>query len=174
MKSRNVSRKKDIDLLFEIINKRDFYKENSENGFVVLLNGSWGSGKTTFLKELECEIKKREEYDLFVNYNSYSYDFYDNAYLPFFASIEDKVKLGDDFGKFIKSTSKTAFNGLVSLSYSVINKSFKTKTGIDLNEIKDNLLGIENENYLKAFNDFKECKEKIEKKLKNYCEKIPK
>lgn len=93
MEIKKVSRENDIKVLFEIIDHRKDYKEISENGLVILLNGSWGSGKTMFLKDLEEYINNSDNYDLFTTYNSYNYDFYENAYLPFFASIEDKVKL---------------------------------------------------------------------------------
>ena len=49
MKAKKVSRIKDIEVLFEVIKNMKEYRENSENGLVILLNGSWGSGKTTFL-----------------------------------------------------------------------------------------------------------------------------
>ena len=173
MKSIIINRNDDINTLFEIIDKREDYKENSENGLVILLNGSWGSGKTTFIKELEQTIKKNNKYKLLTTYNSYDYDFFDNAYLPFFADIEDKIKLGDDFGKLIRSTNKNLFNGLVCTSYTVINSIFKKKYNIDLNEIKDNLLGIENEEYLKSFYDFKECQNNIKKIIKNKCKRKP-
>ena len=86
MEQRKVSRDVDIDVLLEIIKNRDNYKENSENGLVILLNGSWGSGKTTFLKDFKERVDKEEGIDIFSIYNSYEYDFYDNAYLPFFCS----------------------------------------------------------------------------------------
>lgn len=173
MKTKKVSREMDINVLFEIINNRDDYKENSENGLVILLNGAWGSGKTTFLKDIEEYIKSNDDYDLFTNYNSYNYDFFENAYLPFFASIEDKVNLGEDFGRLVKCTSKNLLNGIVSVSYAMTNGLFKKKFDVDLNDIKDNILGIQNEEYLKNFEDFKYCKDKVKTKLEKYCKKKP-
>ncbi len=173
MEIKKVSRENDIKVLFEIIDHRKDYKEISENGLVILLNGSWGSGKTMFLKDLEEYINNSDNYDLFTTYNSYNYDFYENAYLPFFASIEDKVKLGKDFGKLIKSTSKDFLNGIVSVSYAVTKEFFRKKFDIDLDDIKDNMIEIQNEEYLKNFEDFKHCKEKVKTKLIEYCEEKP-
>jgi len=170
MKIKKVLRQRDINVLFEIINNREYYKENSEHGLVILLNGAWGSGKTTFLNDLEKEISSRDDYELFSHYDSYSYDFFENAYLPFFADIEEKIGLKKMFGKFIKSTSKNTFNGIVCTSYSITNSIFKKKFNMDLNDIKDNLLGIQNEEYLKSFKDFKYCKETIMKKMRKYCD----
>lgn len=173
MKQKKYEREKDINILLEIINNRNEYKENSENGLVILLNGSWGSGKTTFLKDLEHKIMKDERYELFTNYNSYEYDFYDNAYLPFFATINDRVNLGKDFGKLMKNTTKNVAYGMFIGAYSITNFIFKKKFDIDLGELKENILGIQDEDYLKSFNDFKECKESIKNKLEKYCQKKP-
>ncbi len=173
MKVKKVMREKDIKVLFDIINNRDEYKENSENGLAILLNGSWGSGKTTFLKEVEEYINNSSDYELFTNYNSYTYDFYENAYLPFFANIENKVKLGKDFGKLMRCTGKHAVKDIVSASYAIANGVIKDKTGIDLNDIKDSIIEIQNEEYLKSFEDFKRCKEKIKGKLDKICKKKP-
>lgn len=173
MKIKKVTREKDIKVLFDIINNRDDYKENSENGLAILLNGSWGSGKTTFLKEVEEYINNSSDYELFTNYNSYTYDFYENAYLPFFASIENKVKLGEDFGKLIRCTGKNVLKDIVSVSYAIANSVVKDKTGIDLNDIRNNIIEIQNEDYLKSFEDFKKCKEKIKGKLDKICKEKP-
>lgn len=168
MKIKKYNRTDEIDAIVEIINKNSEYRENSENGLVILLNGSWGSGKTTFLKDLENQIKQIDEFDLFLNYNSYSYDFYENAYLPLFACIEDKLKLGENFERLIKSTNKNTLNGLLCISYSITKSIFKNKMGIDLDDIKNNMVDIQDEDYLKRFKDFKKCKESIKGKLLNY------
>ena len=77
MKVKKVCRDIDVDVLLEIIRKREEYKENSQNGLVILLNGSWGSGKSTFLKQLEEKIIECDDVQLFINYNAYEYDFYE-------------------------------------------------------------------------------------------------
>ena len=81
MKSISVARDIDVEVLLEIIKHYDDYKENSKNGLVILLNGAWGSGKSTFLSQLEDKINEDEEVDLFLNYNAYEYDFYDTECL---------------------------------------------------------------------------------------------
>ena len=59
------SRNEDIETLLEIIRKKDFYKENSENGLVILLNGEWGTGKTTFIREFVDKVKTIDDMELF-------------------------------------------------------------------------------------------------------------
>lgn len=172
MKVNKVSRSVDVDVLLEIIRKREEYKENSKNGLVILLNGAWGSGKSTFLNELEEKIIESDDMKLFLNYNAYEYDFYETPYIPFFASMEDKLKLGEDLDKLVKLTSNLEKGILVSL-YAMINGFYKKKFDIELNDIKDNILGIENESYKKDFDEFISCKKKIESKLKKSCSKKP-
>ena len=103
MKKNIKSRNEEIETLLEIIRNKDFYKENSENGLVILLNGEWGSGKTTFIREFIGKIKLNKDIKLFNNYNAYENDYCENAYIPFFASIDDKIKLREEFINFIKS-----------------------------------------------------------------------
>ena len=173
MKVKKVSRSIDIDVLLEIIRKREEYKENSQNGLVVLLNGAWGSGKSTFLKELEEKIGDCDDMQLFINYNAYEFDFYETPYIPFFASLENKLKLGKELDKLVKLTGKNLGKGILTSLYAMVNGFYKKKFDIDLNDIKDNILGIDNESYKKDFDDFISCKKKIESKLKKSCSKKP-
>jgi len=173
MKVKKVSRSIDIDVLLEIIRKREEYKENSQNGLVVLLNGAWGSGKSAFLKELEEKINECDDMQLFINYNAYEYDFYETPYIPFFASLENKLKLGKELDKLVKLTGKNLGKGILTSLYAMVNGFYKKKFDIDLNDIKDNILVIDNESYKKDFDDFISCKKKIESKLKKSCSKKP-
>ncbi len=173
MKVKKVCRDIDVDVLLEIIRKREEYKENSQNGLVILLNGSWGSGKSTFLKQLEEKIIECDDVQLFINYNAYEYDFYETPYIPFFSSIEDKLKLGKDLEKIIKLTGKNFGKGILVSLYAMINGIYKKNFDIDLNDVKDNILGIDNESYKKDFDDFILCKKNIKVKLKESCSKKP-
>jgi energy-coupling factor transporter ATP-binding protein EcfA2 len=170
MKAKKVSRIKDIEVLFEVIKNMKEYRENSENGLVILLNGSWGSGKTTFLNDFEKAISESSDYGLLCKYNSYEYDFYETAYIPFFSTIEDRLKLGNNFNKIVKCLGRDTCNFSLSTLYMVINAITKI-VNVDLNDLKDNMIEIQEEDYLKNFKDFKECKEEIKKKLKKLCKK---
>ena len=118
------SRNEDIQTLLEIIRKKEFYKENSENGLVILLNGEWGTGKTTFIKEFIDEIATIDNIELFNNYNAYENDYYENAYIPFFTSIDDKIHLNGNFTDFIKSVGSYASKQLVVINYVITKKYF--------------------------------------------------
>ncbi len=176
MKSKIMSRVDDVSTLLEIIHNRDKYKENSENGLVILLNGEWGTGKTTFIEEFVDRINAIDDINLFNVYNAYENDYYENAYIPFFASIDDKLKLGKEFGNFIKSLGRTATNSVVTVSYAITKSLFKTKYKIDLDDINNNMKDIQDEqniDYLKNYKDFSKYKNKIKEKMKKICEDTP-
>lgn len=167
MKSQNIQRNDEIKVLLDIIKNREMYKENSENGLVILLNGSWGSGKTTFLNQFKEKIKDEENINLFADYNSYEYDFYENAYLPFFAEIEGKIDLKKDFGKLIKCINNPLFNTLTT-AYAILNH-LKKKDIINLKDIKNDIIEIKNEEILSDFKEIKDLKRKIKQSMEEYC-----
>lgn len=164
-----VSREKDVSVLFEIIQNREEYRENSDNGLVILLNGSWGSGKSTFLDELEKKVEESDLCNLFCRYNSYEYDFYETAYIPFFSAIENNLELGENFNKVLKPLARNTAHFSLSTLYTLLNAITKI-VNIDLNDIRDNMTAIQDEDYLKDFNDFKDCKEIIKDRLNELCE----
>ena len=123
------------DVVLEIIKNLEEYRENSKNGLVILINGPWGSGKTTFLEKLETEINEKKEFEIFSKYDSWEYDFYENAYLPFFSNIEEKLKLGVDLELLVSATSKVLTNQITPIVFNVVKSFFKNKTGIDFTEI---------------------------------------
>lgn len=172
MKTKLVSRRDDILTLLEIIHNREEYKENSKNGLVILVNGEWGTGKTTFLEEFIKELSSIDDINLFNVYNAYENDCYKNAYIPFFASIDDKINLGKEFSNFIKSAGKTSTHGFVVISYAITKSIFKSKYKIDLDDIKNNMKDIQaeqNEDYLKNYKEFTKYKNQIKSRMRELC-----
>jgi len=173
MKNNIQVRNDEISTLLEVIRKKDFYKENSENGLVILLNGEWGTGKTTFINQFIEAINEQDDMELFNNYNAYENDYYENAYIPFFASIDDKIKLRKEFTNFIKSVGGTTGKGLVVISYAITKSIFKKKFDVDIDDIKNNLKEIQeeetNKDLLNEYKDFHKYKNKIKENMKAIC-----
>ena len=169
MKKRIVTRANEISSMLEIIHNIEQYKENSQNGLVILLNGAWGTGKTTYLNDLKEKIKESKDVELFNDYNAYEYDCYDNAYIPLFASIAEKIKLDNDkIGCIAKSTAIGLSIGLSSVGKAILNKA----TGIDINGIKDDIKLAVDEldiNILEDFENFKNSKNYIKTKMCEVC-----
>jgi len=173
-----VKRELELKTMLEIIDKHREYKENSENGLVILMNGSWGSGKTTFLKDLQKEIVSNENYNFLGTYNPFEYDFYDNAYIPLFATINEKNKMTREIKKIIEITNKQIANQTLAIAYSVTKGLFHKTTGIDIDDIKKLAKNVKREyekdnDYLKEFQNFDKFKNDIKIKLKTFCEDKP-
>lgn len=173
MKNNIQVRSDEISTLLEVIRKKDFYKENSENGLVILLNGEWGTGKTTFINQFIETINEQDDMELFNNYNAYENDYYENAYIPFFASIDDKIKLRKEFTNFIKSVGGTTGKGVVVISYAITKSIFKKKFDVDIDDIKNNLKEIQeeeiNKDLLNEYKDFHKYKNKIKENMNAIC-----
>lgn len=165
--NRKVERTLEINTLFEIINHRKNYKENSENGLVILINGPWGSGKSEFLRDFMKHLQKKEEYSLFNYYDSYQYDFYDNAYIPFFSSISEKLDMNYELEKIMTIASNKTKNIVLKMG----NEIIKDITKIDFQEIlkKTKEAIDEDKVYLKDFYELKELKKKVKDKMTGIC-----
>lgn len=175
MRQKLVSRDNEIESMLEIMRNVDFYKENSENGLVILLNGSWGSGKSTFLSKLIEQIEKEYDFKLFNYYNAYENDCYDNAYIPFFASIAEKIKMEEKFTNFIKSVGAGVSSGIVACAVSVARSILKNKIGVDMDDVINDLddeLSNYKDDYLSDYQNFCEHKRYIKNKMNEVCKEF--
>lgn len=163
-----IDRTEEIETLKEIINKRDYYKENSEKGISILINGSWGSGKSKFINDF-CENMelddKYKNYRIF-KYDAFEYDFYDNPFIPLFSFLYDKLKFEIDLNRLVDITSKRSSKLILDAIYKVVNGFIKKKIGTDLDEIRNALDDVyadirsSNEVY-KEFKELEEIKNNI-------------
>lgn len=175
MISKKVSRSIEIETLLEIMDKREEYKENSENGLVILLNGKWGSGKTQFLKDLEAQIINNNQYKLLKKYNAWENDIFDDSVIPLFSNINNKTSFNKNVSKLIDVTSSVSSKKIDSIIIKLLKSFIKTKTGFDIDDnLGEFLSDIEKEmkktdNYLKSYNEFDNIKKKIRKDLIKIC-----
>lgn len=161
-KRKQINRKTELETLEEIIEDRDYYKENSENGLSIIINGSWGSGKTTFVRSF-ADMIDRGKYEVLDIYNSFEYDFYDNAYIPLFSHIKEGLKLKLDIDKLFNITAKTISKRAMSIAFNTARYIVKTKTGVDFKKLNDEIKSIGKE-YNKNYSEYEKFKEL--KKLK--------
>lgn len=165
----HVDRIEEIDTLKELIENRDYYKENSQNGISILINGSWGSGKTTFINDL-CKDSELDKAYKIIKYDSFEYDFYDNPYIPLFSFLHDKLKISIDVDRLTKITSKQIGKVLLNTSYIVINTLFKIKFGKNLDDFKRQMEEVkknfdEDNDVYKEFKDLEKIKNDIKKAI---------
>lgn len=162
----HVDRLEEINTVKELIENRDYYKENSQNGLSILINGSWGSGKTTFIKDLLKSIESDGKYKVF-KYDSFEFDFYGDPYIPLFSFLHDQLKLDINIDKLAKITSQQVGRVLLNIVYNFINTLVKSKTGKSIDDFKSQMeeikKGLEEEN--NVYREFKELEE-IKKNIK--------
>lgn len=174
MKRKFYSREEEIDAILEIIKNKERYKENSEHCLIIMINGIWGSGKTTFLNELCEEIEKEDNIEIFNYYNAYENDFYSNAYIPFFASINDKINIRNELNNIVTAYGKEAAKDIVVLSYTITKSFFKNKIGVDIDDIKNGIRDIkeqeEKHDIISDYNDCIKMKKKIKDKMLKICQ----
>lgn len=155
----------EIETLQEIIENREYYKENSSRGISIIINGEWGSGKTTFIEDFKKTIEK--EYNVLNIFNSFEYDFYNSAYIPVFSHIEEQLKTKIDLERLFSATSNQITKEFLSVSYTITKSIFKNKLGIDLDDARDAALSIY-DNYQQKNSEFEKYRElkKIKKEIK--------
>ena len=163
----HVDRNEEIETVKELIKNRDYYKENSQKGISILINGSWGSGKTTFINDLCKNIELEDNYEI-IKYDSFEYDFYDNPYIPLFSFLHEQLKVSIDIDRLTRITSKQIGKMMLNTSFTIIKTLFKSKIGIDLDDfnsqLKDIKKSFDEEN--NVYNEFKELK-KIKQEIKD-------
>lgn len=118
------------DFLIEIITNNKRYKRESEsNSFVLAIDSSWGTGKTTFLKMLESKISEvKKDSCVIINYNAWKSDAWKNPFETLMYTIlEDKIFNATDdgenlkqIGKDLKEVAKSIGKGLVKKQLSKI------------------------------------------------------
>lgn len=171
---KDVSRIEEIETIIEIINNSEDYRENSLNGLVILLNGGWGTGKTTFIKNLEEKIKMEKNMEIIAKYISWENDFYDNPYIPFFATINDSKGIIEKTDELIIATNKIMGKNLLNIGFNISKGFLKNKLGVDVdfilseaNEISEEL--SKKTNYLEEYKEFIKLKKQIQDDLTKLC-----
>lgn len=169
-------RKNEIETLKQIIDNAEYYKENSENGLSIIVNGAWGSGKSKFINDLKSSFEQNSnEYRVLEIYNSFEYDFYENAYIPVFSFLSQQLETEFDLEKLFRITSSVATNKIINTSIKVIKGIFSKSTGIDIDDLKkigdEYKKDIKKENDLyQDFKDLVEVKNNITKKIEKCTE----
>lgn len=164
----HIDRLEEMEAIKGIIENRDYYKENSEKGISILINGMWGSGKTTFVNDL-CKNPEFSNNYKIIKYDAFKYDFYDNPFIPLFSFLKDELKLSLDINKLTQITSNQIFKLFQNLIYSAAKSFLKTVLGMNLEDIKKQMEEIK-ENYDETNSVYEEFKEL--EKIKNDIKKV--
>lgn len=135
---------------------------NCKKGFVFGIDSPWGTGKTTFIKMWEKQLRLEKSEDIFTIYfNAWENDFHGEV-LP--ALIGELDKHLDD----VKNANK---KDLVKVEKSIVGDlalnlvKSKTLGVLDLKKIYNELEGSEKRELFNQYQKYKEIKENIQKDL---------
>lgn len=147
-----LNRKEFVDKIIKFI---DSFSDNVD-GVTILLNGQFGSGKSTVFKYLKEELESKESFQV-VEYNTWESNFFDNPLFPLLNALnglkpqEDKIKNGA-----ISVFKKIPKMGLGTL---------ENLTGIDASCLLDeNKIFTQFDEYKNAITDYRKI-------LEDACEK---
>lgn len=118
------------DFLIEIItNNKKYKRESDSNSFVLAIDSSWGTGKTTFLNMLENKMNDivNNNYTI-INYNAWKSDAWKNPFETLMYTIlENKIFNATDdinnlreIGKDLKEVAKSIGKGFIKKQLSKI------------------------------------------------------
>lgn len=97
-------------------------------GFVLAINGKWGSGKTTFIQMWKKQMEI-EGYTV-LSYNAWEIDYIEDPLIGLIAEFKKNTAVGEDkVMKFNKAISRISF----SIVPALLSMTVKHFTGIDVN-----------------------------------------
>jgi hypothetical protein len=116
-----LDRKQYADVLTNII-------ENYPQGFVLAINNKWGTGKTTFVKMWEQELKNVEFRTVY--FNAWENDFEDNPLTALIGELKDIVhKKGEEkFKKLVKNAAQITKSVAPAIIKAFLEKYLDSKT----------------------------------------------
>ncbi|MCS5422668.1 MULTISPECIES: KAP family P-loop NTPase fold protein [Psychrilyobacter] len=142
---------------------------NCKKGFVFGIDSPWGTGKTTFIKMWEKQLRLEKSEDIFTIYfNAWENDFHGDVLLALIGELDKHL---DE----IKNVNK---KDLVKVTKSIIGdlavNLVKSKTlGIlDLKKLYNELEATEKRELFNQYQKYKEIKENIQKDLVKIKEKL--
>jgi predicted KAP-like P-loop ATPase len=108
--------------------------ENYPDGFVIAINNKWGSGKTTFVKMWEQDLKNLDYKTIY--FNAWENDFEGNPLVAMLAEMKViNPNEEESFNKVMKNAAKISKNIIPSIAISFLKKYIDSET--ILNGIKD-------------------------------------
>ncbi|MCI5072640.1 KAP family NTPase [bacterium] len=147
-----------------IINNLIQYFEYEKQYSPFMITGSWGCGKSTFVKRIAQEVKNQhnEKYDIRI-IDSYKYDHTGEALLVLLSYIIDEnFSSEDEVVNNIKSISKIIGKGALNVGVSLLSNGLIEPT--DIKKAIGNIIDLNEEQYIKKkLNKIKGLQEDIQK-----------
>jgi hypothetical protein len=144
-----LQRKKYADVLTSVI-------ETYSEGFVLAINNKWGSGKTTFIRMWEQDLKDRNFKTIY--FNAWENDFDDNpltALLGELKSLNGKANV--NFNKVLKNAAIISKN-IAPIIFKSLSKKY---LGVDSVELTEGLTKVSTDIFENEVNEYSNKKEGI-------------
>lgn len=157
-----LGRKKYADMLTQ-------YIQNTEGGFTLSLNASWGNGKTTFIKMWEAELQNLGYPTIY--FNAWETDYAQDPFLALIDGIIDQVNVQDS-----SSEKKQLLSSLVNIGIGILKQTDRykllgnildvAKNGVD-SVLEDKAPIHAYQTYSQFITEFREKLEKVAEDLGN-------
>lgn len=128
---------------------------DGEDGLVVAINGSWGSGKTFFLRRWYEDLKHNEIMGglagFAVYYNAWEDDFFDDPLVPLLVNLRKPFEAANVGDKLWQSIMDSAKGVAYEASVALVNGLIKKITEIDVEALKKDCLLTASESALEVY-----------------------
>ena len=142
--------------LYDLFRMFENFGDQNGHGLTMVINGKYGSGKSTVLGFIEERNQSENEFNI-IKYNTWENNFFENPMLPILYSISKLEKTGSK----IKETAKNVVKNLPK----AILGTLAGVHGVDLQPL------ISNENIFDEYDTYKGAIAKFKKVLADYCAK---
>lgn len=158
-----------------IISSNEHKKDQNTNSFVMALNSSWGTGKTTFINDFMREYGNNKDY-LLIKYDAWENDYWDNAFEPLIYSLMSNKQFKEYFDTQTANTifyeaSKEILKGLVQKFASKFMDEESIKRIIYIikkgSKKLDKISKSEASNIYEEYSKFREALNNFKNELKN-------
>lgn len=156
-----LGRKKYADMLSQ-------YIQNTEGGFALSLNASWGNGKTTFVKMWEAELKKKGYSTIY--FNAWETDYAQDPFLALIDGLVTQLK-SFDLLEDIQPFASAITDVLIKIAKSNDRIKWIGEIGQLAKEGVEKV--IEQDTPLQEYRGYSELINDFKKKLKNLVEHLP-
>ena len=155
-----IPRKGYAEFLKSVLDKSESFKRNEENNsFIMAIDGSWGSGKTTFINEYKSQYNSDNTIN--IDINAWENDFWEEPFDVIFHSIYNNKSL---FGLIKKPKNKDLKERLISAAKSIAlgiaKKGVEKLVDSELLKVAGESL-IDNSNKLNSIDEFEKFKDGV-------------
>lgn len=151
LKDDKLGRREFLDNIFKLLSN---FGNQGDKGLTIILNGKYGTGKTTLLNFIEEKNQGESNFNI-IRYNAWENNTFENPLIPLLYCIS-KLESKEDL---IKKGTKNVLKKIPKIVLGTLSNTCK----VDLTSLADN------ESFFDDYDEYKESFEKLKNILKEYC-----